>query len=1005
MKCHGFYLVLVLIPFLLLGASFAKVVPDIGVFPFLVVSQNRDELQEIELNEEIAELLVSRLNQGGSVRAVFMEWPEGEEVSSSQRVRFNALLAAARKAGLHSFILGGVTAFDLETKDTASSIMDRIKKRVLDKGKISIAEARVTIEGALIDTITQQVLEPFKGESKKKDMKYSGLDLAGLSGINIMSQEFGETLLGKAADEAIKKASQQIQAKADQISRGPVLPVPRQNPPPGLAFTQSQFFAQVERSGNQWIEIEVYNGGSSEARFVLRAQSPQNLPVGFLGSGSIDIPCFLPAGEWKRIRMIVMAGEADRPDYEIPIELFSMDSSGKIDFSSTKSHDRATVLLNIFSPDFTLKVEWIKENTATLAQSYRITNNGGPLGDFSVSIPEEFSDKVISRPSISYYPLSGGESVEVTFSPRLFSRFARLEARAVLSSGSHKQILPLTFEVPRGKKVFLAEGLSSQSYDSDNQYCTNSGGKNTPIGGPENPPCTPSDIEQMKLLEEIIEEKEKTRDLYKDLAGQAKDCDDLDDKVKKALEDWLKDRCPNCIVEEGGSFDPNTGKIHCPPKCLPPFSFPKPMCEWLDEACQAHEKQHQEDDPLFGRSDKPSRCAQKEENGYNAEINVLKKYLNELKERCEGGGAATGHSFSGSAPLDDFGPLMANQGITDPKGTETWRNSGGPLRRPSCLTVIHPFTEEELRSRFEEAGYYLSASFTLPYSRSTYTPHDTRVFLNGYLVGEILDDLPEGTYLWPINPLYLTYGGKNLITTKIERINEAHYILANKFRLITPVTEEERLVIASSQEEANKLYSILPHINHDTPDLIVLANSIRNLPRDPKPGQKISFKVNVMNIGEAASLEGKLRIFNSDPTKKVSQKVDLSEGIVSAMSKLAYQQFSLDEVARPMQIPSLLPGQRIEIPVEITYLPGRITRLHLMADTQGKDHDPTNNIMDVTFISQDKVSPLAGVDWPQIMDVPILVRVLELPNVPEVESLIATTLSNLVDKIPYLREL
>ena len=98
MKCNALFLVFVLIPCLLVGASFAKNVPDVGVFPFLVVDPNRDELQEIELDEGIAELLVARLNQEGSVRAAFLEWPEGEEVSSSQRVRFNVLLAAARKA-------------------------------------------------------------------------------------------------------------------------------------------------------------------------------------------------------------------------------------------------------------------------------------------------------------------------------------------------------------------------------------------------------------------------------------------------------------------------------------------------------------------------------------------------------------------------------------------------------------------------------------------------------------------------------------------------------------------------------------------------------------------------------------------------------------------------------------------------------------------------------------------------------------------------------------------
>ncbi len=33
--------------------------------------------------------------------------------------------------------------------------------------------------------------------------------------------------------------------------------------------------------------------------------------------------------------------------------------------------------------------------------------------------------------------------------------------------------------------------------------------------------------------------------------------------------------------------------------------------------------------------------------------------------------------------------------------------------------------------------------------------HDTHVYLNGNLLGELLDTVPEGTYLWKVNPSFL----------------------------------------------------------------------------------------------------------------------------------------------------------------------------------------------------------------------------------------------------------
>jgi hypothetical protein len=151
----------------------------------------------------------------------------------------------------------------------------------------------------------------------------------------------------------------------------------------------------------------------------------------------------------------------------------------------------------------------------------------------------------------------------------------------------------------------------------------------------------PSDLpcDQIALLEQIIKDKEKTRDLFDQFKDTAKDCDDLAKKVNEGLS---KD-CPDCKITEGGSFDP-TGegppKVACEDQCK---NYPRPVCEWLNSGCQDHEGQHAAD--WKACVEWPSGCAREQENmtnycaqreirAYNKELETLRNYLANLKKGC-----------------------------------------------------------------------------------------------------------------------------------------------------------------------------------------------------------------------------------------------------------------------------------------------------------------------------------------------------------------------------------
>ncbi|KPJ65960.1 hypothetical protein AMJ44_09185 [candidate division WOR-1 bacterium DG_54_3] len=1008
---------------LLFGHSSALETPELGVFPFMVVSPNRNLLQEIDLNKGTAELLVERLNEEGRVQAKLLKWPEKGEFSFSQRVSFNSLSAEARNSNVQGFIVGAITTFNMETEERKSklidTVMDKIKERLPVEGEVKIksAEANVRLEGALIDTISQEVLVQLKAESQKKARKYSGLDLKGLGNVSFKTSEFGDSLVGKATKDVLKKISNQVGNVTAEISHGRVTPEPRDNAPQGLALTKSQYVNHIERAANQWIEVEVYNTGTSSDKFHLTAESPPDLPIGFLGSGSIDSPCELPAGEWKKVRLVVMAAKASKSDYEIPVHLYTIADDKTSNSERKQYHDQASVVLKVASPKLQLNIEMIKDNPATLGQTYRITNHGDILGDFSIHIPSEFKDKINIEPSINLLPLLPGGSVEVTFAPRLSLEFTKLEAKAMLTAAFHYQTLPLIFEVPKGKKVFLVKGLSRKSYVADTEYCTNIGDEDVPIEGPiitepEEPEKKKYPIcDQIPLLEQYIEQAKKLRDLYNELKNEAKNAAELDKMVQERLQEWSKEKYKGSKTYEpgetikAGHYRPCTDpmKINLIDFCS--HSFPFPLCVVLNDAARAHEEQHRTDAlaDSFKRRLYCDRLDAKESaqiagewevNAYNAEIQKLREALEAAQRDCNGGGSSQGFLNL---------PQNRQNGFIFPR--ELFPAAFRHKEDSSCLIqIIH---QKDVKVPLaKEAGYYIAATFSLPYGRDIYTPHDTRILLNGHLIEEISNAIPEGTYVWPIDRRILNQDGKNTISTKIEGINEADYILANKFSLIAPVTQMDPIfVVASSQEEADRLSVDLPYINHNRPDLVILANSIHDLPRDPEPGQKIRFNATIMNIGVESAPLSSLHVLTSDPTQKKPEELNLNEGIALVFKQKISKRFHVTELIEPISIPALQPSERVELPIEVIYQTGKVTRLYLVSDIERGDFDPSNNIMTLTLVSQDFVSPLAGIDWPQMMHVPILMRIIDLPKTPTVNSMVAAQLSSLIDKFPYLMDL
>ena len=178
---------------------------------------------------------------------------------------------------------------------------------------------------------------------------------------------------------------------------------------------------------------------------------------------------------------------------------------------------------------------------------------------------------------------------------------------------------------------------------------------------------------------------------------------------------------------------------------------------------------------------------------------------------------------------------------------ETWE----PARR-----------EARLNSNLTQA--VLVVNFDLPWDRSTYRKHNVDILVNGHPVAKLKDVIPEGRYVFPVDPKMLNYipGGvsNNNIHFSTRHLNGGHYLIAADFKIIHFLTYQERNVVAISQEEADRLLQAKfdDYVNHDRPDAAVYANLISGLPENTDEIQTINLEVKVSNVGPVPLRGGRL---------------------------------------------------------------------------------------------------------------------------------------------------
>lgn len=113
-------------------------------------------------------------------------------------------------------------------------------------------------------------------------------------------------------------------------------------------------------------------------------------------------------------------------------------------------------------------------------------------------------------------------------------------------------------------------------------------------------------------------------------------------------------------------------------------------------------------------------------------------------------------------------------------GTNSWYCTNRPNIKNS-LYLPSGFNSSDVKAAV------LAINFTLPWGETVYRNHDVNISLNGHPVKSLIDTIPNGLYLIPIDPSYLNYGsngtGANQINIDTVHLNGGHYVVATNIEI------------------------------------------------------------------------------------------------------------------------------------------------------------------------------------------------------------------------------
>ena len=163
---------------------------------------------------------------------------------------------------------------------------------------------------------------------------------------------------------------------------------------------------------------------------------------------------------------------------------------------------------------------------------------------------------------------------------------------------------------------------------------------------------------------------------------------------------------------------------------------------------------------------------------------------------------------------------------------------------------------------------YLEMNFSIPKHRSKYQAHDLDLVVNGQVVGQLEQTIPEGNYRFPLAPAALDWGAQaNTLEIKSRFLNYAHYAISSDFQLKTRMLNTDMYMVGTTREDAvNRLFESDKGFSTESPDYSLSSEDLDYSPKAGlKKGAKVTITGSIRNLGAGTSERLELGLFLAIP--------------------------------------------------------------------------------------------------------------------------------------------
>jgi parallel beta-helix repeat protein len=149
-----------------------------------------------------------------------------------------------------------------------------------------------------------------------------------------------------------------------------------------------------------------------------------------------------------------------------------------------------------------------------------------------------------------------------------------------------------------------------------------------------------------------------------------------------------------------------------------------------------------------------------------------------------------------------------------------------------------------------------------------YKPFNTSVRLNGHIIGNINNTVPQGNYVFKADPSWLNYAeqgaAENSVTLDVDGMNRGYYVPLDGYKIDILFKEMRRAVCASSQEDADDAVMNMSGAMARKADLAVTSHNLRISPASPNQGDNLSVDATVQNLGSLGASGVKAELLADD---------------------------------------------------------------------------------------------------------------------------------------------